>query len=196
MEEKRLRLDLFIAVLALVISGIAAGSSAYQTYVIRKQFSATVWPYLTFVTASSPDKYFEVDISNAGIGPALIMGAAITRDGKVIARPAGANAQPAIEAAIQPDRTQAKADQEAANAPVHGTSSMTASSIFPGDVISAGTKLELLRVEGKFLTRRVLADAHRIDLKLCYCSLLGDCWTKRFWDPGVQPRAVKTCPGA
>ncbi|MBV8723846.1 MAG: hypothetical protein JO078_04755 [Candidatus Eremiobacteraeota bacterium] len=196
MDDKRFRFDLWIALLALLISGIAAGSSAYQTYVIRKQFSATVWPYLTFVTSSSTDRYFEVDIDNAGIGPALIFSAVITRDGRVIQRPPGANSQPAIAGAIQSERMEAKADEDAAKAHVHGNSSMTASTIFPGDVISAGQKLELLRVEGKFFTRRVLADARRIDLKLCYCSLLGDCWTKRFWEPSVQPHAVKACSAA
>ena len=55
-NEKVFRLDLTVAVAALLISGVAAGASAYQTYVIRKQFSATVWPYLTYITSSSPDK--------------------------------------------------------------------------------------------------------------------------------------------
>src|SRR5580704_19332573 len=39
-DEKRFRFDLLVALVALAISGVAAGSSAYQTYVIRKQFSA------------------------------------------------------------------------------------------------------------------------------------------------------------
>jgi hypothetical protein len=81
---------------------VAAGASAYQTYVIRKQFSATVWPYLTFITSSSADKYFELDVSNPGIGPALIMNAVVTRDGKRVERPAGPTSEPAVEAAIEP----------------------------------------------------------------------------------------------
>lgn len=193
MDEKRFRFDLLVALLALLISGVAAGSSAYQTYVIRKQFSATVWPYATFITSSSTDRYFELDVSNVGIGPALIFNAVITRDGRVIKRPSGPNAQPAIAAAIDAERIEAKADEDAAKAHVHGTESMTASTIYAGDVIAAGTKLELLRVEGKFLTRRVLADVRRIDLTLCYCSLLGDCWTKRLSDRAVQPHPIRTC---
>lgn len=194
MDEKRFRFDLLVALLALVISGIAAGSSAYQTYVIRKQFSATVWPYLTFITSSSSDRFFEIDVSNAGIGPALIYRAEITRDGRVIRRTPGPAVLPEIAVAFESERAKAKADEDRAR--VRSVGTMTASTILSGDVISAGNKLELLRVEGKFLTHYVLADARRIDLTLCYCSLLGDCWTKRLWDPAVQPHPIPACPTA
>jgi hypothetical protein len=194
MDERRFRFDLFVAALALVISGIAAGSSAYQTYVIRKQFSATVWPYISFVTTSSADKYFELDVSNAGIGPALILDSVITRDGKAVRRGGTPTSEPAIEAAIDAERAEARSDERASHE--HGVESMTASTILPGDVVPAGQKLEVLRVEGKFLTRRVMASVGRVDLTLCYCSLLGDCWTKRLWDPAVRPRPVRSCPNA
>jgi hypothetical protein len=192
-EEKRLRFDLIVALAALLISGVAAGSSAYQTYVIRKQFSATVWPYLTFITSSSTDRYFELDVSNPGIGPALILDSAVTRDGKRIERPVGPSTVPAIGAAIEPDTIAAKADEHKFGAAPANT---TASTLLPADVIPAGQKLELLRVQGKFVTRHVLADIHRVDLTLCYCSLLGDCWTKRLQDSLVKPRPVSACPEA
>jgi hypothetical protein len=189
-DEKRFRFDLLVALLALVISAVAAGASAYQTYVIRKQFSATVWPYLTFVTSSSGTA-FELDITNDGIGPALIYGAAITRDGKVIERQPGAAVQPPIGVAVEPERSEAKLD--ARRSGEHGTSNMTSSTLLPGDVISAGEKFELLRVEGKFFARRVVADFNRVDVALCYCSLLGDCWSKRLNDTAIRPRPVRSC---
>ena len=193
MDERRFRFDLLVALLALLISGIAAASSAYQTYVIRKQFSATVWPYISFITTSSADKYFELDVSNAGIGPALILNATFTRDGKVVQGAGTTIPEPAIEVATDPERVAAYADERK----VHERGeNMTASSILPGDVVPAGQKLEVLRVEGKFLTHRVMGAARRVDLTLCYCSLLGDCWTKRLWDQVIQPRPVRSCPNA
>ena len=83
MDEKRLRFDLVIALCALLISGVAAAASAYQTYVIRQQYSATVWPYLTFISTSSAT-FFWLRVNNAGIGPALIRSAVVSRDGKPI----------------------------------------------------------------------------------------------------------------
>jgi hypothetical protein len=193
-DEKRFRFDLMIALGALLISGIAAGASAYQTYVIRKQFSATVWPYLTYITSSSTDKYFELDVSNPGIGPALVLDATITRDGKPVERPVGPTSVPAIGSAIQPEVLEAKGDE--AKAGLHNVTNVTESTILPGDVIPAGQKLVLLRVEGKLVTRRVLAKIDRVDLTICYCSLLGDCWTKRLQDTEVKPHPVRGCKRA
>ena len=191
-DEKRFRFDLLVALGALLISAVAAASSAYQTYVIRKQFSATVWPYLNFITSSSTDKYFELDVDNPGIGPALIITSTVTRDGKVIVQRSGPNVVPAVGAALQPERDQAAAAERKAHA--HGSNDMTASTIQPGDVLPAGQKLELLRVEGKFLTRPILANVYRVNVALCYCSLLGDCWTKRLSDQAIKPHQVRSCP--
>ncbi|HEY1655183.1 MAG TPA: hypothetical protein VGF86_08735 [Candidatus Tumulicola sp.] len=190
MDERRFRFDLLVALLALLISGVAAGASAYQTYVIRQQFSATVWPYLTFIT-SSGEGVFELSVSNAGIGPALIRSALVTRDGKPILVPSNPTAQPALALAVKPERLEAQ--REESKSKKHGKTSLTVSSILRGDVVPAGAKLQLLRVDGSFLARHVIADARRIDVRLCYCSLLGNCWTKRLWDPAAEPHPVGAC---
>jgi hypothetical protein len=192
-EEKRFRFDLLVALLALLISGIAAGSSAYQTYVIRSQFSATVWPYLNYITTSSPAS-FELDVSNPGIGPALIYSSVVTRDGKPVAIVATPGTRPALQVAIDPEMRQARTD--AANSHPHEVTAMSASTIVAGDVVPAGAKLMLLSVRGRFITRRLVDDFRRIDLTVCYCSLLGDCWTKRLWDPNVRPHRVQGCSSA
>lgn len=194
MNEKRFRFDLYVALLALIISGVAAFASAYQTYVIRQQFSATVWPYLTFTTRSSVDNYFELDVGNAGIGPALIRSAVVSRDGKPIDVASNPTASPALSVAFRADQEEANRDEAAAK--FHGKAGTTVSSIVRGDVVSAGSTLQLFRVDGKFLTRRVMADVRHVDLQICYCSLLGNCWTKRLWDPSAEPHAVGSCPGA
>ena len=193
MDEKRFRFDLVVALCALLISGVAAAASAYQTYVIRQQYSATVWPYLTFITSSS-ETFFSLSVNNAGIGPALIRTAVVSRDGKTIAVRANPSTSPAIFYAIQPERNAADDDERKAHK--HGRNSVTVSSIVRGDVIPAGQTLQLLRVDGPFLTRHIVADMRRLDLQICYCSLLGTCWTKRLWDPAVEPHAVAGCPAA
>lgn len=192
MDEKRFRFDLVVALSALLISGVAAAASAYQTYVIRQQYSATVWPYLTFVTTSS-ENYFVFRVNNAGIGPALIRNAVVTRDGKPIQVPVNATTEPALGQAIRPERAAAKVDEVRNHA---HAGSLTITSIVRGDVIPAGSSLELLRADGTFLARHIIADLRRVDLKLCYCSLLGNCWTKHLWDPSAEPHAVAGCPEA
>jgi hypothetical protein len=192
-DEKRFRFDLYVALLALIISAVAAGASAYQTYVIRQQYSATVWPYLSFTTRSSLDKFFELDVANSGIGPALIRSSAVSVDGNPIGAGGGdPTGTPALEAAIAGDERAARA--AALRARVRGNLDTTVSSIVRGDVIPAGTNLQLLRVDGKLLARRLIAHVKHIDLRVCYCSLLGNCWTVRLWDPAHEPHAIKSCP--
>ncbi|HEY1427988.1 MAG TPA: hypothetical protein VGF18_00315 [Candidatus Tumulicola sp.] len=192
MDEKRFRFDLYIAAAALIFSGLAAGAAAYQTYVIRQQFSATVWPYLVFITSKGGDRWFELDVSNVGIGPALIRDATVTRDGKVIPESVLPNAMTAFGTALNPERQQAADEERRTHS--HEALDMTSSSISRGDVIPAGNKLQLLRIAGSPFTRRVIAEGRRVDLSICYCSLLGNCWTRRLWDPSSEPHAIRSCP--
>ncbi|MGC2361137.1 MAG: hypothetical protein WA428_02310, partial [Candidatus Cybelea sp.] len=50
MNERTFRLDFFIAVAAVLISAITAGTLFYQTHVIGDEFAATIWPYLSVGT--------------------------------------------------------------------------------------------------------------------------------------------------
>ena len=81
MDEKRFRFDLFIALCALLVSSVAAGASAYQTYVINQQYQASIWPYIGY-SFSSGTKHVSITIKNYGLGPALIRYFEITKDGK------------------------------------------------------------------------------------------------------------------
>jgi hypothetical protein len=191
MDEKRFRIDLYIAALALIFSALAAGAAAYQTYVIRQQFSATVWPYLVFITSSS-GKWFELDVSNVGIGPALIRYASVTHNGKPITEGSIPDTSTAFAQAIASDRAEAQNEERKAGS--RENANVTSSSISRGDVIPAGSKLQLLRVENSFLAKRIEADGRHFDLSLCYCSLLGDCWTRRLWDPAAEPHSIRACP--
>ena len=78
---KALRVDLIIALCALVVSCLAAGAAVYQGHVIASQLSVTVWPYVTFRESSS-NTYVEIDVQNVGSGPAIIGSAALYVDGK------------------------------------------------------------------------------------------------------------------
>ena len=84
--ENRLRVELLIAVCALLLTGIASIASVYQAHVIARQFSsteqqfsATVWPYLTLTIRQTPTT-IESSITNDGLGPAIIRSAAIGWD--------------------------------------------------------------------------------------------------------------------
>jgi len=68
------KLDLWIALAALIVSGLTASAALYQSKVFSDQLSATVWPYLSFTATTAPSSY-ELTLENDGAGPAIIVGA-------------------------------------------------------------------------------------------------------------------------
>lgn len=61
----------FMSLLAFMISVGTFVTFAYQTYLIRQQQSAAVLPYLRIDFGYGTD-YFRIQISNNGVGPAII----------------------------------------------------------------------------------------------------------------------------
>jgi len=68
---RNFRIDIVIALCALLVSTLATAASWYQTRVIQQQLSAQVWPYLT-VTEDISGDLFSLSIENDGLGPAVI----------------------------------------------------------------------------------------------------------------------------
>lgn len=195
MDSKAFRLDLTIAVCALLISAVAAGASVYQTHVIAaqnglisQQFGATTWPYLSFTNTYSRDAV-EVDLRNNGVGPAIIRAAEVTFDGKTLV-PGKANS--AIESAIEPAIQAAMKDARLAKR--HGLLHTSTTSVVDGDVLPASGNWVLVRADGPFITPRIVALRAHVNIKLCYCSLVGRCWTKEWIETRSVPRDVAGCP--
>jgi hypothetical protein len=83
MNDRAFRLDFFIAIAAVLISAITAGTLFYQTHVIGDEFAATIWPYLsvgtTYVTGGET-----IEVANDGVGPALVRSAQLYVDGRKV----------------------------------------------------------------------------------------------------------------
>ncbi|HZZ01163.1 MAG TPA: hypothetical protein VFE36_16495 [Candidatus Baltobacteraceae bacterium] len=184
------KLESMIAVCALLVATIAAAAAAYQTYVINEQFSATVWPYVGFdTTRDTSNQSFTLAVRNVGLGPAIIRTSIATVDGKPMGP--GTTGNPVITA-FEGDI--AKSRDAEAKLHRHGQISISASSLTAGDVLPAGNSLMLFRVKGPDLFARVEARRPHFDLSLCYCSVLGRCWTRRLQDPIPEPRDARSCP--
>lgn len=187
MNEKRLRLDFVIALSALIISLVAASAAVYQTRVIAQQFSATVWPYVSFDVTNSPWSS-ELDIRNDGLGPAIVRSVAITLDGK---------SEPTIEALLFAVATANPQAIRAVKAAVASGSklSFSTSTPTPGLVIPANSKKMIIRLEGALLVRDFQPALKRAGLSLCYCSLTGSCWQEKYPGSGdSSPQSVGSCP--
>jgi hypothetical protein len=178
MGERRFRFDLILALSALVISTIAALASVFQTRVIARQLSATVWPYVSLEHTYSIDGAV-LNATNYGQGPALIRSAWLESDGKSY------NSWDELIASLR----HAKSPRGA-----HGKLQLRASSIDGSTVLSAGATRRLVAATGTgagiALSTRAI---ERLNVRLCYCSLLGECWIVAT-NTNAGPTPQSSCP--
>jgi len=184
-EARRLRLDFLIALCALLVSAVTAIAVVYQTRVIANQFSAAVWPYVSFDATYSPT-VAEVDVRNDGLGPAIVRGVKLTWDGKP---------QPSIEALFATIGRHDAAAMASIRAALRAGQTMRVTTSTPtaGMVIPANSQHTIVRVEGALLVERFRPELSRFGLSLCYCSLTGSCWTQSYQNRAAEPRSVSTC---
>lgn len=183
MNDKGFRLDFAIAIGALFISTVTALASVYQSRVIAQQFSAAVWPYVSFDTTNSPTSV-ALDLRNDGMGPAIVRWVAISWDSKPVAT---------IEAVV--DKVTGEA-QKAHHSRHHATTTFETSTPSVGLVIPANGQRPVIHVDGPDVRERFRPQLDRFDVSICYCSLTGTCWKASFKNRAGEPQNVAACPHA
>ncbi|MEO0423624.1 MAG: hypothetical protein AAF184_14900 [Pseudomonadota bacterium] len=176
MAERRARVDMLVATLAIAVSLAALFVSVLEVNVMRAevrlmraQERAAVWPYLDLGISYDSDG-FSIEVANKGVGPALIKHVAVTD-----ARGQGFTGWPSILDALLP-----------AN---HGlTWSNYLTSGLAGTVLSPQEEVRAFRFPangannagGWTDTAQTLASGMEgLTWQVCYCSVLDDCWIRR-----------------
>jgi hypothetical protein len=170
--RRGIRTDLVIAACALVISMAATAASWWQSRVVADQLSAQVWPYLSISTTYDPDAV-SVSVDNNGLGPAIIRSTVLSIDGKPVSDP-----QRALASLIRGHKK------------AHINAQM--SDLGPGDVIRASGSVRLFRLGATWVVPLFARNASRLNLSVCYCSLLGNCWMTSTSQDG-DPTPVRHC---
>ncbi len=162
--------DRITAISAVFIGLVAVAVSAYTAILQREQIRAQVWPRLLMYNAG---KAAEFRIANKGVGPAVIRSVRVTVDGKPVS-----DWNQALERLQLQD-------------PGQGYSSLN------GLVLSAGEDMDYLKPSSpeKFIEIRRHA-GKRLGIKLCYCSVLNECWTTQTYGESAEDvqREVAHCP--
>ena len=176
--RRGIRTDLVIAVCALLVSALATAASWWQSHVVAEQLSSQVWPYLTISTTYDPH-YVAVEIENDGLGPAIIRSSVLSIDGTPYPNPVSAFAR-------------------VFKKPARGTVSAQISGLSPGSVIRAGGSAKLFRLTAPWAAQQFgeAAASGRFDFRVCYCSLLGNCWTISAKQQSGDPQPLRECPPA
>ena len=170
--RKAIRLDLVIAVCALLISALATSASWWQTHVVAQQLQAQVWPYLT-ITGTLSSKEVSYAISNDGLGPAVIRSVVLTVDGK-------------------PQQTMVDAMHALIGRMGGQAHGLTMATPGAGTVIRVGGSVTMFHLTSPVLAPKLARQAGRVGLRVCYCSIVGGCWLKEA--QRSDPRAVPRCP--
>ena len=139
------------AVIAAFVGLLALCVSGYTAYLQRQQVRAQVWPYLEPGMSSSKKK---ISLYNKGVGPAIIRSVKILVDGK-------------------PQRNWDTAFEALGLRFGHHIPYSTIN----GVVIPANDHIDQLGFPTAEDFDLFAHQMKRVDLKLCYCSTLDECWT-------------------
>jgi len=158
------------AIIAALIGLLALAVSGYTAWLQRQQVRAEVWPYLQ--PGISPTQR-TMSLSNKGVGPASVRRVKVFVDG----RPQ--RGWPAVFDALG----------------LHDLR-MTPASTINGIVISPDESIQQVGFEDDATFARFYAQYPRIQLMLCYCSALNECWVydERKTAAAARRRAVAACP--
>ena len=144
-------------VTAIFVSFCALAVSVYQSIILRNQQYASVWPYIE-PSVKYSNHSFEFFIQNKGTGPAIIKDVSLSLDGKEMD-----DYQQFIKDLLREERYRSISIASAENS-----------------VISANEELQMLGAElPDSLTISISDFTSRASVKVCYCSIFGDCW--QYW---------------
>jgi len=176
-EVKGFRIDLIIALCALVVSSLATAAAVWQSHVVAQQLSSQIWPYVAFQTTYDKNAVTET-ISNEGLGPARVRWIRLLIDGK-------------------PERTLVGAMRTL----IPGTTTKLTGSfsdLSPGHVMRVGGSTQLFRITNPSAIAAIVKNYGRLQLEACYCPIIdGNCWITRSGGPGSassDPQTVASCP--
>ena len=175
--------EFWIAIGALAVSAIAMLSSVLQFTVQRSQERAAAWPFISLNTNYSGEGFAFV-VQNKGLGPALVRRVDVFLDGKRV------DGWPGVLDGLYGKGHPYGWDRI-------GSTDVEDRVFAPGERIEAfEIPWSMPRVDGEEReddprVREGFGNADRFEVRVCYCSVLGDCWITR---EGIDHAAVDACP--
>lgn len=181
------RLDLAIAVCALLISTLAASASWWQarvlqgqTQVLQEQLGAQVWPYIS-VTEGFKDEGVRISVANDGLGPAILRSMSASVDG----RPESSFVA-ILHAILGPNLVQ--------RAPRGDRIGIGIDSGSPGTVVRPGDQSLGFSLRSRHYSGAFTRGLRRLSFRVCYCAIVpGKCWLSDSASGG-DPRPQAACP--
>lgn len=153
-----LRPDLIVALLAVVIGVCTMFVYIYQARIMSKQTQAATWPYVEVIFSNS-SQHFGINVTNKGVGPAIVKSARIRLDG--VAYSDSRKNLDSVAYLLTGSRRV-----------LSGYTNVNNRVISPGEVISF---IEVSDSASVMLLLQSL-QKHSTQVEVCYCSVFDECW--------------------
>jgi hypothetical protein len=185
--ERGIRLDLLIAVCALLISSLAMAASwiqsretARQTEVLEQQLGAQVWPYVGIDFTLDHANTATIGIENDGLGPAVLYNLSATVDGKT-----ESNFIEVLHALLGANLARRKPHGETMGVGLNGRG--------VGSVLRPGESSSLLQFTSKHFAPQVMFAYQRVNVRLCYCAIVPGKCRQAETAGNAPPQPVTAC---
>ena len=169
-----------LSVAAVFTGAIALYAALTESYAVRKQTTASVWPYVQTVindNISDESAYMKISLNNVGVGPAKMQGVLLRYKGENVG---------------DWDSFVRKLDDKAELGVTYGKSDVH------DRVLAPQESLILFQTDQPNLVQLLQNSINQgaLGLTYCYCSIFDDCWTQPLPDKeGKQKtQAIEQCP--
>jgi hypothetical protein len=174
-------LDIIIALSAVIVSVASLWVALRANQTQEQLLKASVWPYVQFDSSNAtetgaPQLVFEV--RNEGVGPALVRSIAVSYNGRYY---------PTFKTLM------------IACCKLAHVRDIFSSTMQNAVIVAHGVVPFIDMPPNNFdLTEfnRIRAQRSKIQIQMCYCSVLGDCWFFDTLRGPPQPTPVRKCPPA
>lgn len=174
-------LDLIIGVSAMIIAIVSLLVSLRQSQIMDRQLAASVWPHLQYDTSNESEdgkKAISFDVENAGVGPAIIHAMTIRYKDHPVRN-------------VMDLFTLCCADLLPTAAKPYWTTN-----VLHHHVLIPGHSQSFLvlpdRPGNDVYWQRLNAERYNLHVRICYCSVLGQCWMEDSNKPEQQQ--LSACP--
>lgn len=167
--KKLLEPEMLVAISAIFISLCALVVSVHESKIMRESQFASVWPYVDF-NLSFGDDYFDLGVSNDGIGPAKIKYIKFSNTDTVFYF-----VHNFINYINQKDSLRINK---------YSYSNLT------GGVMRASESISLFSTKDSIAIKNLLIHFGNYNYEVCFCSVFDECWVRTKYD--TTP--CKICP--
>lgn len=181
-HARRSLVELSVALAAVVVSVASLFVARHQAQVMDRQLAASVWPLLEYSTSNitpTGAPRAVVTLRNVGVGPLRIRSFRVA----LASQPIG-GFRDLVDRCCRSDSVALRR-------------LTIVSSYVGGRVVPAGEGFDAITVPYDSAAaepfRRLQRALLRLDVRYCYCSVLGDCWVRESGTFGADPTPVSSC---